>query len=141
MFTVTNKISRELVRGLLCCAFEGGSNYWYTELAPDNYPKGKTHKDYSKGGSMQGDNYWHWCQLLPTTGGSVKFVVIDHTEESNDSNGGAEMSLGEKEILRGLEVMADKYPNHFGDAISGNDDATTGDVFLQCCVFGDVLYG
>ena len=51
------------------------------------------------------------------------------------------MSLGEKEILRGLEVMADKYPNHFGDAIAGNDDATTGDVFLQCCVFGDVLYG
>ena len=40
MFTVTNKISRELVRGLLCCAFEGGSNYWYTELTPDNYPKG-----------------------------------------------------------------------------------------------------
>jgi hypothetical protein len=37
--------------------------------------------------------------------------------------------------------MADKYPRHIADILSENDDATTGDVFLQLCLFGDVVYG
>jgi len=39
------------------------------------------------------------------------------------------------------KVMHDDYPSHYGDAISENDDAGTGDVYLQCCLFGEVIYG
>ena len=42
---------------------------------------------------------------------------------------------------RGLQAMADNYPRHMGDIISKNDDATTADVFLQCCLFGQLVYG
>jgi hypothetical protein len=44
-------------------------------------------------------------------------------------------------IRNGLQVMADKYPNHWHDFINDNEDATTGDVFLQCCLYGEVIFG
>jgi hypothetical protein len=33
-----------------------------------------------------------------------------------------------------------QYRSHFGDMMNHND-ATTGDVFLQCCLLGKVVYG
>lgn len=48
-------------------------------------------------------------------------------------------------IKAGLKIMAMKFPKHFGDAIQlggdFNSDAETGDVFLQCALLGDVIYG
>jgi hypothetical protein len=43
-------------------------------------------------------------------------------------------------IKNGLKVMAEKYPHHWQDFVSENDDAITGDVFLQCCLFGEIVY-
>jgi hypothetical protein len=40
-----------------------------------------------------------------------------------------------------LALMAEKEPRHFGDFMGENDDATTSDVFLQLCLFGEVVYG
>ena len=37
--------------------------------------------------------------------------------------------------------MAQEYPQHFLDAVTENDDAITADVFFQCIVFNDVIYG
>lgn len=44
-------------------------------------------------------------------------------------------------IEKGLQVMADKYPRHFNDIITENDDAETADVFVQCAVLGEVVFG
>lgn len=44
-------------------------------------------------------------------------------------------------IASGLAVMQRDYPRHFADLVSGDDDATTADVFVQCCVLGEVVYG
>ena len=49
--------------------------------------------------------------------------------------------LNHSAFHRGLQTMADTYPRHMGDIISKNDDATTADVFLQCCLFGQLVYG
>jgi hypothetical protein len=46
-----------------------------------------------------------------------------------------------KAIKRGALVMAKKYPREWFNLVNDNFDATTGDVFLQCCVFGETLYG
>jgi hypothetical protein len=43
-------------------------------------------------------------------------------------------------IENGLKVMMAKYPRHFGNWVAENDDSETGNVFLQCCVFGDLVY-
>jgi len=45
-----------------------------------------------------------------------------------------------KKVKRGLTVMAKKEPSHFSDFIKGDFDQITGDVFLQCCLFGEVIY-
>lgn len=44
-------------------------------------------------------------------------------------------------IKTGLQVFATKYPGRFGLFLKGDFDAEDGDVFLQCCLFGDVVYG
>lgn len=45
------------------------------------------------------------------------------------------------DIEKGLETMRDKYPRHWADLVEENDDLITGDVFLQCAVFGELVYG
>jgi hypothetical protein len=118
------------VEGLLCCAFEGGSNYWYADLEADTYPEGKSRKDFE---------YYH-MELPLVEGGSVKFRDAEEVhEDSADDDGYYRLDLAK--VTKGLEVMAVKFPRHWADFINENTDATTGDVFLQCCVFGDVIYG
>lgn len=42
-------------------------------------------------------------------------------------------------IERGLNVMSSKYRNHWYDFRTKNDDMITGDVFVQCCIFGECM--
>jgi CBS domain-containing protein len=44
-------------------------------------------------------------------------------------------------IVVGLQTMADNYPNHWHDFINDNEDAATSDVFLQCCLYGEAIFG
>jgi hypothetical protein len=44
-------------------------------------------------------------------------------------------------IAHGIEVLASRYPRHFADLINENGDLITADVLVQCCLFGDVVYG
>ena len=133
MSTTTTPLSldMETIRGLLCGAFEGGSNYWYSDVSPHAYPAGFTAADYSEGGKAQpGSEYWHWCQLLPTTGGAV-LVSMDDDDDS--------VVLDLDAIKRGLALLEKSH--HWNDAKSGNEDADTDDAFLQFCCFGEIVYG
>jgi hypothetical protein len=44
-------------------------------------------------------------------------------------------------IARGLSIMAANYPRHFADFLNDNADRITASVFLQCCLFGEVIHG
>lgn len=131
--SISISISDDAIRGLLCSAFEGGSNYWYSNLEPaiDNVVP---YDEFRDGGSQQGDTYWHWSQLMPLVEGCA--VVFEDTEDNHKLH-----RLDLAAIKRGFQVMAERYPQHFADYLAEKGDATTGDVFLQCCVFGEVLYG
>lgn len=132
-FTATFSVTNRQVSDLLCCAFEGGSNYWYAELDYD-LGEGYTIADFRKGGRCQyPDTYFHWCQLVPLVEGCA--VVFKDSEE------GTKLRLDHAAIERGVRVMSAKYPKHFANWMSEDFDAETGDVFLQCCVFGEVVYG
>lgn len=128
------------IADMLCGAFEGGSNYWcriqkYVAPALDKLFPWDTMSDRSIG---DGDNpavYKH-VQYPMSPGGKV--IVRDMEA---DEEGGKEYTLALDLIRPGLKAMATKEPRHFGDMMSGNDDATTADVFLQCCLFGEVVYG
>lgn len=71
-------------------------------------------------------------------GGTLIISVIPEDEEDKKL---PHYRLNLASIKKGLQVMADKFPKHFADVTNDNADATTGDVFLQCALFGDVIYG
>lgn len=64
-------------------------------------------------------------------------VRLDDDEPHEDDT----CFLTDVELQQGLQRMARKYPRHFADFMAENDDAITGDVFLQCVVLGEVIYG
>jgi hypothetical protein len=139
MFKVTQEVSEEFVKTQLCNAFEGGSNYWAKNI---DYclPKGIDISEFREGGVRQGDKYWHWSQLIPLVEGCEVLIEDDvqrHEMQSDDYV----LSLDREKIQRGLQVMNDKFPEHWNSAHDGGGDGWTGDVFLQCCLFGDVIYG
>jgi hypothetical protein len=120
---------------LLVNAFEGGSNYWYM-ITGYELRNGLTIEDFREGGSVQPrDDYYHWSQLIPSTKGCALFVG---TKEDDFK---FPICLNRRSMRAGAQIMAEKYPRHWANLIEENDDAETGDVFLQCCLFGELIYG
>ena len=112
-------VSKENVSDLLCCAFEGGSNYWYMDLEVHRAKGDKRPSDYT---------------MVPLTdNGYMSFIA--------DDNPSTALRLDIAAIRKGLELLHENYPRHWEDFVNGDFDATTGDVFLQLCVFTDIVYG
>ena len=137
MATATIERSDDQIRALLCNAFEGGSNYWYS-IVGYQFADGLCYNDFRAGGKMQipGD-YWHPAELIPLAAGCA-LIIVDLDSPDNPP---VQLLLDRDVLARGVQVMAEKYPRHFSNWVSENDDATTGDVFLQCCLFGEAVYG
>ena len=53
----------------------------------------------------------------------------------------AALRLDLASIARGLSIMATNYPRHFADFLNDNTDRITASIFLQCCLFGEVIHG
>lgn len=126
--TTTMDIPLKRVADMLCCAFEGGSNYWChikVKKAPESFDF-----RYMPDLSDKPCSYTDY----PTNRGG--YLIVGDVEEQQEDG---LLDLGT--IRHGLQVMADKYPRHFQDLLNENDDATTGDVFLQCCLWGEVVFG
>jgi hypothetical protein len=137
-------IPEQRIRDLLTTALEGGSNYWYT-LDTDRtvFVEGLKYEDFQEGGKCTDpENYHHPLELIPLTEG-CKLCFLDKEEEAELAEGEEPTPhwLDRAKLLDGLKIMAQKYPRHFADLVNENDDAITGDVYLQCCLFGSVIYG
>jgi hypothetical protein len=68
-------------------------------------------------------------------------VRYDDPDKDDEGESTGRKVFGLADLAKGLQTMAEKYPRHFADFVAENDDADTGDVFLQCVVLGDVVYG
>jgi len=111
------KVSRETISDLLSTAFDGGSNYWVGAVSVVSKAVGCD----SPYASDHGAN-----------GGILR--IYDNEAETT-------YLLSDVEIQRGLNRMAEDHLSHWLDLMNDNMDADTADVFLQCCVFGEVVYG
>ena len=90
----------------------------------------------------QGSSYW--CKYAGDLGyeKTVEELYagqIIKLEDFEDEK--ARYTLTLPKLKRGLTVMAKKFPRHFADFLTENDDADTADVLLQCALFGEVVYG
>ena len=136
IITTTIEIDSDRVRDLLVTAFEGGSSYWYADLEPGRKP---TSPDTTK--------YGAWHAVYPTTGGSVTFADAEDAYHGSDgkpfvsTDAKGRYLLDATAIKRGFSAMSDAYPLRFAHWQTEDDDAEDADVFLQCCIFGEVIYG
>lgn len=127
------------VADLLTTAFEGGSNYWIR--------------------SVETQTPTVWRNLDPQTrcladyvlndGGKLTFTITEPFDDSDT----IEYTLDMTKVREGLQVFLrgegfgmngenpHKVPHHAANFINENDDAITGDVFLQICLFGEVIFG
>lgn len=123
--TVVN-ISYETIADLLCSAFEGGSNYWYT-IADIIEPL-----DCHKFKDSYDEYFPHMHAPLSSSG---KILIYAEGDQSKT------YILNLNSLKRGLKILAKKYPHHFNKVAAESGDADTADAFLQCCLFGDIIYG
>lgn len=120
--TISVDIETESVRNLLITAIhKGTSSYWckfglLTKQVLPNKPIKSPWVDY------------------PLYGYGI---VNAHLINDDDTV----LTLSQATIKRGLKAMAEKYPLHFGNFMRDRWDAETADVFLQCCLLGDLVYG
>lgn len=128
---IEHKVSLDKIANLICSAFEGGSNYWYeiTEFVKPTAITFMVDQDIDP----EAKPYAHIDYPL-NEGGAV--MVRDTEDEDSEPK-----RLDLDSIQKGLKIMAKKYPRHMNDLLNDNDDAETGDVFLQCCLFGEVIFG
>lgn len=119
-FEVKYTLTEEQVAGLLCAAWDGGSAYW---ARSDGRP-------FTLEANLGiGVKVWR-LRGLPV-------VVRDVYEDER----GKEYVLDLEAIRRGVELFAQKAPKQLADLLRERDDSTTGDCFLQLCLFGEVIYG
>jgi hypothetical protein len=112
-FKVTTVISLKQVEDLMILACEGGSNYWAYDMA-----------------ALKGKGSYVDC----ITHG---FKITDQQEDGTKKR----YTVSPAKVKKALSLMSSRYPKHFADMFTEDTDTNTGDVFLQLCVFGEVIYG
>lgn len=121
-------VKLDMIANALVGALEGGSTYWLRQIEYVNVPEGEYEKPY-----YSDPTFWK-------AGGTAKLSYDDPASGEEDGEQ-VEKEIGLDEFRGGLIAMSSKYAKHFGDLISENDDAITHDVFVQCVLMGDVVYG
>ncbi|WLJ71160.1 hypothetical protein [Sphingomonas phage Carli] len=122
----------ERITNCITGAIEGGSTYWCNQfMASDDEQSTRLYQTARNEGDVwyDSENYW--------TGGGTAALAFD--QPTAEHSGKA--TIGQTQLVNGLNVMAQIAPRHFGDLLNENDDATTHDVFLQCVLFGEVVFG
>jgi hypothetical protein len=123
--SVMTEIDMRRVADLLCSAFEGGVGYWCQII---NYREPTTVVLHL------GDAVCKYADYPLCADGAV--ICRDIEDDKRQP-----MLLDLEAIKRGLALMPKVAPRHWGDFLSENDDASTGDVFVQLCLLGEIVYG
>lgn len=129
--SIAVEVDYETISDLLCSAFDPGHEstaYWCTAKRK-TAPKKCEYKDKVR---PQG-NWEYWLHEVPMNPGGSLLLT-------DSEDGDKQYTITPSVLQRGLECMAAKYPYHFSHIVSGDTDGTTADVFVQCCVFGEVRY-
>jgi hypothetical protein len=133
MFAI--EITEKEIKSLLCTAFDGGIFYWCHKF-DYQFPEGISEADFREGGKFGADpdeKYFDARERAPLMHG-CSLILHDLVE-------GKKVKLDRAAIERGIKAMRELSPFQFGNWMGGREDAETGDVFVQCCVFGEVVYG
>lgn len=137
--TVPLTFPEQRVRDLMCTAFEQACAYW-CELERVDWPGGiakdRSQLQMARDGEARGEPIYKWeYPFYP----GVSLVFTGATDEGGGPP--EPWILTREKMIAGLQTMGEKYPQHFATFMQENDDAETADVFLQCCLFGEIIFG
>jgi hypothetical protein len=144
-------IPAERVLGLVTTAFEGGVGYWAVIVgyeAPPTPPEQWEHRSFeeSLGQPKSKEHPVFRHSEYPLNGGAV-LVAEDEAFcraggiQEYIAQGGEVWRLDAEAVERGLALMAKTQPRHWANFVEENEDADTGDVFMQLALLGEVIYG
>lgn len=132
MLTQSHFLTQEGLSDLLSVATFG--NYWPTiKIKRSEYHLAEEYKN-----ECLEDK---WAAILINGGTLVVYDEYEMDNELNDNELPTKYTLTLKDVRKGLRLMKKEYPSHYADLVEENDDAITGDVWLQLAVFGEVIYG
>lgn len=126
-FIVEQEITEEAIDNVLCCALDpgyGGAYYWCNARRnPDNPAKDA--------------QYLH---EVPMKGGSI---IITISGDNDDPDNGKRYNLDRWAIEEGLKKMAKDPAGQrvLANIIKDETDADDGDILIQFCVLGEIVYG
>ena len=131
-------VSDRVIIDQICAAIEGGIAYWANGYKPVGTAAHKAAAAQIYGFEPDAPDQTFdyaadpgWKYALPLAGGKLVFDVFEDKPAS----------LDKAAIERGLVVLATEYPSRLAEILSESGDAETADVFVQCCLFGEVVYG
>lgn len=132
---VPRQITIEMCAGLLCNCFDVQSPGW-GHISGYKFAEGISRKDFNKGGKYANvacdfDGFIQY-NIAFVPGCALKIAVDDGDEMKTEL-------LTLEKAKRGCEVFAKVFPKHFQDWLDGNDDAITGDLWVQSCLFADYI--
>lgn len=117
-------ISCQRIADLFCTGLEGGYSPWLGRFEYLRTPEDSVR--YTDAAFWEGD-----------------FCIRFHFDGGDDDEGSFASSkdVDAKELAQGLYRFATQARSHFNDFLNENDDAETGDVFLQCLLLGEIVFG
>lgn len=144
---ITMTVKAEAIASTIITAVEQGIHYWARNVGHDEKVTPTAEK-------MAAEHKLPGWSFAPLTTG---FVTVDEYDETvaigYDEDGNEDPDVGlvkrhtldYKAIQRGLNVLASsKHEGHqklLGEVLSGYADCQAADVFIQMCLFGEVVYG
>lgn len=136
-------LTKDELYGLIVSALEGGSNYWYF-IDKKTYPKTISYIDWKKISPPENINDYYKKELyigeIPlNSGGNLQFRTIEESFEPMLSEDKFDLNL--KSLRKGSELFKKQFPVRFKSVKHGQYDAIDADIFLQLCLFEDVIYG
>ncbi len=121
------ELLQDMIYSAVVTAFEGGSNYWVSRANPVSGFEG-----------LAGSGLVWWGHKNRYSPGMEIEIEFDNPDDMDST---LVRRFRYEDFVKALDVMLEKYPQHFADLLRGTDDATTGDVYLQCLIFQEVVYG
>jgi hypothetical protein len=129
------EISRSRLADVLCAGMESGIGYWAEIHDYVTPPKGAdVFAGMEDWHSKEDGVFKHIHFPMCEAGGGV--VLADCTGDDGFPGEAKTVTLDYPALLRGLQLMAIRYPRHFASIADESEDADTGDCLIQ---LGDCL--
>lgn len=123
----TLNVSAQLISDQFVTSLEGGSNYWlYTArlMKADNKPT---------------ERPWYSDPKVFEKRFEIELGYDD--PKGYEGEGKGLKLITQADVRRGLKIMRREYPKRFAAVMDETGDGDTGDVFVQCVLFGKAVYG